>query len=120
MASTFADDVKLIAPRSQQHELRSSIQQALSWSRRLNLPLNASKSHHLSTGGPPDERLVLSEVAIGELMTKYEQINDLGITVNLSANALTAANKARGMLYFIKKVIYMLDEGDLRTSIVCW
>ncbi len=40
-------------------------------------------------------------------MTKCEQINDLGITVNSaftpSANVLTAANKARGMLYFIKR-----------------
>ncbi len=43
----FADDVKLIAPRSQQHKLRLSIQQALSWSRRWELPVNASKSHHL-------------------------------------------------------------------------
>ncbi len=42
----FADDVKLIAPRSQQHELRSSIQQALSWSPRWDLPLNANKSHN--------------------------------------------------------------------------
>ncbi len=36
-----------------------------------------------------------------------------------SANVLSAANKARGMLYFIKKVIYVPDEGDLRTSIKC-
>ncbi len=57
----FADDVKLIAPRSQQHELRSSIEQALNVSRRWDLPINASKSHHLSIGGHPDDRLVLSE-----------------------------------------------------------
>ncbi len=85
----FADDAKLIAPRSQQHDLRSSIQQALSWYRKWDLPLNASKSHYLSIGGHPDHRLVLSEKA------KCEKINDLGISVN----------KARGMLYFIKKVI---------------
>ncbi len=30
----FADDVKLIAPRGLQHELRSSMQQTLSWSLR--------------------------------------------------------------------------------------
>ncbi len=56
----FADDDKLIAPRSQQHELRSSIEQAINWSRRWDLPINASKSHHLSIGGHPDHRLVLS------------------------------------------------------------
>ncbi len=43
----FTDDVKLIAPRSQQHELRSSIEQTLNWSRRWDLPVNASKSRHL-------------------------------------------------------------------------
>ncbi len=48
----FADDVKLIAPRSQQHELISSIEKALNWSRRWGLPLNASKSHHLSKAIP--------------------------------------------------------------------
>ncbi len=63
--------------------------------------LNASKSHHLSIGDPPDHRLVLSEAAIGELMTKYEQINDLGITVNSTADVHAAAKKARGMLHFI-------------------
>ncbi len=81
----FADDVKLIAPRSQQHELRSSIEQALNW------------SHHLSIGGHPDDRLVLPEEANDEQMTKCEQINDLGVTVNSafteSANVLTAATK---------------------------
>ncbi len=54
-------------------------------------------------------------------MAKCEQINDLGTTVNSSfdpsANVLTAANKARGMLYFIKKVIYVPDEEDLPTPI---
>ncbi len=39
----LADDVKLIAPRSQQHELRSSMEQALNWSRRWDLPINARK-----------------------------------------------------------------------------
>ncbi len=106
----FADDVKLIAPRSQQHELRSSVEHALNWSRRWDLPLNAS--HHLSIRGHPDDRLVLSEEADGEQITKCEQINDLGITVNSaftpSVNVLTAASKPRGMLYFIKKLFTCL------------
>ncbi len=79
----------------------SSIQQALSWSRRWDLPLNASKSHPLSIGGPPNLRLALSEEAEGKPKQKYEQINDLGITVNSaftpSAHVLTAANLARGV-----------------------
>ncbi len=78
----FADDVKLTAPTSQQHELGSSIRQAFNWSHRWDLPLNSSKSHHLSIGGTPDLRIALPEDAAGKSLQKCEQINDLGITVN--------------------------------------
>ncbi len=102
----FVGDVKLSAIRSQQHELRSSIRQEFNWSHRWDLPLNAIKSHHLSIGGTPDLRIALPEEAAGKSLQKCEQIHDLGIAVNAafipSANALAAANKARGMLYFIK------------------
>ncbi len=51
--------------------------------------------------------VVLFEEANGEQMTKCKQTNDVGITVNSaftpSMNVLTAANKARGMRYFIKR-----------------
>ncbi len=81
---------------------------------RWDLPINASKSHHLSIGGHPDDRLVLSEEANGEQMTKCEQINYLGVTVNSAftprANVLTAANKARGMLYLIKRSFTCLTK----------
>ncbi len=47
-------------------------------------------------------------------MTKCKQIYDLGITVNSaftpSANVLTAANKARGMLYLIKRSFKCLTK----------
>ncbi len=38
-------------------------------------------------------------------------------TFTPSANVLTAANRARGMLYIIKRSFLMSDEWDLRTSI---
>ncbi len=92
----------------------SSIQQALSLSRRLYLPFNASKSHDLSIGGNPNHCLVLSEEVEGKLITKGEQINDLGITVSSaftpSGNVLTAASKARGMLYVIKRSFTCLTK----------
>ncbi len=47
-------------------------------------------------------------------MTKREQINDLGVTMNSaftpSANVLTAAHKAMGMLYFIKRPFTCLTK----------
>ncbi len=42
----LANDVKLIVPRRQQYELRSLTQQTLNWSRKWDLPLNASKSQY--------------------------------------------------------------------------
>ncbi len=82
---------------------------------------HASKSHHLSIGDHPDDRLVLSEEANGEQMAKCEQLNDLGITMNSaftpSANVLTAANKAMGNAVLNQKVIYMPDKGDIPSPI---
>ncbi len=92
----FADNVKFTTPRSQQHDLRSSTQQAFTWSNKWDLPLNASKSHHLSIGDTPNPCLALSEEAKGKSVQKCEQINDSDITVNAaftpSANVLAAAN----------------------------
>ncbi len=105
----FVDDIKPVAPRSQQHELRSSIQQAFTWPHIWDLPLHARKSHHLSIGGTPNLRIALSEEADGKSLKKCEQSNDLGITVN-AANVLAAANKARGMLYFLKRSLTCLTE----------
>ncbi len=72
-----------------------------------SLPLNASRSQHILIGGPPDLHLPLFEEDGGELEQKYEQIKDLGIAANsaftTSANALTVANKAWGMLYYIRR-----------------
>ncbi len=71
----FADDVKLIAPISKQHELGSSIRQAFNWSQRWDLPLNASKSHHLSIGGTPDLRIALPQEAAGKSLHQTASSN---------------------------------------------
>ncbi len=71
---------------------------------RWDLPLNASKSHHLSIGGTHDLCIALSEEAAGKSLQKCEQINDLGITVN-AAFTPSAAIKASGILYFIKRLL---------------
>ncbi len=101
---------RLIASRRRQHDLRFSIQQAVSWSHRWDLPVNASKSQLLSLGDPPDLRIVLS----GRRMQKCGQINDLGITVNAAfsplANVLASANEACGVLYFTKSSFTRLTK----------
>ncbi len=110
----FADGVEIIAPRSQQHELGSSIRQAFNWSHRWDLPLNGSKTPHLSIGLTPDLCIALPEEAAGKSLQKCEQINDLSNAVNAafapSANVLAAANKARGILYFIKRSFTSLTK----------
>ncbi len=60
----------------------------------------------------------LLKKAEGKSLEKCEQVNNLSITVY---SAFTpAANKARSLLYFIKRVIYLSDKGDFRTSIQCF
>ncbi len=44
----FADNVKIVVSKRKEHGLSSSVQQAIKWSRRWNLPLNTSKSHYQS------------------------------------------------------------------------
>ncbi len=91
----FVVDAKVIALKRQQRELRSATQQALSWSRRWDLPLHTRKRHHLSIGGLPD----------------------LGISVNsastLLANVLTVTNKVSGLLYIIKRPFTCLTKEIL-------
>ncbi len=91
-----------------------TIQEAFSWSCKGDLPLNAGKSQYLSIRGPPHHFLVLFEGTWSNQMNKCEKINDLGIAVNStftpSANVLTAANKARGMLHFNKRSITCLTD----------
>ncbi len=105
----FADDVKLIAPRGLQHEMRSSIEQAHSWSRRWDLPLNTSKNHYLPKGGHLDHRLVLTYLLTFRRDNWWTD-DGLRTTFNPSANVLTATNKARGMLYFIKRSLICLTK----------
>ncbi len=61
----------------------------------------------MQVGGTPDLLIALPEEAAGKSLQKCKLINDMGITVNTaftpSANVLAAANKARGMLCFIKE-----------------
>ncbi len=87
---------------------------SVNWSHRWDLPLNASKCHHLSIGGTPNLRTALPEEAAGKSLQKCEQINALGITANASftpsANVLGPANKVRGMLYFIKRSLTCLTK----------
>ncbi len=98
----FADDVKLIASRSQQHELRSSIQQAFTWSRGLDLSLNTSKSHHLSIGGTPDLRIALYVEAEGKTLQNCER------RIHPSAYFLAAADylPAWQMRFFYLSLYY--------------
>ncbi len=62
------------------------------------------------------------EEAAGTLLQKCEQINNLGINVNAaftpSVNVLAAANKARGMLYFIKSSFTSLIFVPLYCALV--
>ncbi len=108
------------AHRAKKAVTQASIQQAFTWSRRWDLPLNEIKSHRLSIGGPPDLRLAISEKAGGKSLQKCEQINGLGITVNSeftpSANVLTAANEAKTIELIADEEILTVHHERVLTS----
>ncbi len=46
----FADDVKLVAPRTQNMNLHSFLMAAWDWSLKWNLPINPAKCNYLTIG----------------------------------------------------------------------
>ncbi len=59
----FADDAKLIAPRSDFYILQRNLRAAWSWSEAWALPLNADKCVHLPIGQSPAVPLLLHDDA---------------------------------------------------------
>ncbi len=57
----FADDVKIISPRSQYDNTEFSLRTAWYWSVKWELPLNPDKCCHLPIGQPPMAPLTFAD-----------------------------------------------------------
>ncbi len=102
--------------QQQQRELRSSIQQAFTWSRRWDFLLNAGKSHHLSIGGSPDLCIARKRPKVNRCRNMSKSVPWALLWTQRSPPQLIS-----WLLQILhKKIIYMPDEWDLHTSIQCF
>jgi hypothetical protein len=103
----FADDVKLIAPRSQWQRIQEDLQAFWRWSSSWDLPINASKCVHLPIGRPSPLSLSFNPGIAGLDIPTSTSARDLGTQINTtftpSAQCRAAANKARGMAKLIRR-----------------
>ncbi len=77
----FADDVKIISPRSQYNNTELSLRSAWDWSVTWALPLNPSKCCHLPIGQPPTVPLTFAD---GTPVAMVETAKDLGVAIDTS------------------------------------
>ncbi len=78
----FADDVKLICPRSESVVLQSDIPAIHSWTQDGNLPLNENQCTIISVGHSPPYRY--TRYPGGPAIKDVERTNDLGVHVDRS------------------------------------
>ena len=102
----YADDLKLIAPRSRWSELEHAIHNIGEWSNLWDFPINARKCSLLSIGDPAVAELRFEEDSSIPIPMTQSAL-DLGIEVDSSfkpsAQCLRAVNKARGLLFCLKR-----------------
>ena len=106
----FADDVKIISPRSQWTELEQSVRQTYTWADIWDLPINTDKCGHLTIGTPPNA--VLAFKSDGSLpIQNIDEAKDLGLMIDKSftptGNCLNAVNKARRVLFAFKDLLFV-------------
>jgi hypothetical protein len=103
----FADDVKIIAPRSQWSDLQGSVIAAEKWSSDWDMKINFEKSFVLSIGDSSNTPLLVSENPSTPPLSVSSKARDLGIVIDSSfcpsSQCIAAANKARRCLFLIKR-----------------
>ncbi len=77
----FADDVKLISPRSQFDTTERSLRTAWDWSVKWDLPLNPDKGCHLPIGQPLIAPLTFADWKSVEMV---DPAKDLGVFIDSS------------------------------------
>ncbi len=114
--STAVDDEKLIAPRSRHAILQNALN--ISWSRDWELGFNSTKSEHLPIGNSPHfvtYTLPSHNLPNTQTIPTVSTTKDLGIFLNTRLiaedNVVSAANKARRMLFCLKRSFAALNPN---------
>ncbi len=116
----FADDVKLISPRSESVVLQSDIHAIHSWNQEWDPPLNENKCSIISVGQSPTYPYTLYPG--GPAIINADTTKDLGVHVDRSfkpsRHCGLAAQRARAALFFDCANIRSLDTEDLHHIIL--
>ncbi len=116
----FADDVKLISPRSESVVLQSDIHAIHSWTKEWDLPLNENKCSIISVGQSPAYPYTLYPG--GPAIINAETTKDLGVQVDRSfkpsRHCVLAAQRARAALFLIVRTFVRLTP-KIFTTLYC-
>ncbi len=117
----YADDVKLIAPRNRHNILQNSLNVSASWSKDWELDLNPTKREHLPIGNSIHFVLYtlpsyypLNTQTIPNVSTTKDLRMVLNTRLSVEDNVVSAANKARRMLFYLKRSFAALTPSIFR------
>ncbi len=117
----FADDAKMVTRRSQSMNLRSSLTAAWDWSKKWDLQINPSKCNYLTIGREVPLRLSFFPDGSGSTIPVSTLVNDHGVqTDNMlspSAQCTEDANKARRLIFMIRRSFQGLSKSNRYTSL---
>ncbi len=127
----YADDAKLIASRNRDDVLQNPLNISVSWSKDWELDLNPTKSEHLPIGNspPPISSLTPScpithpdnTKRIPKVSTTRDLESVLNTRLSAEGNVVSAANKARRVLFYLKRPFAALIQNFYpATSWICY
>ncbi len=104
-AFLFADDVKMVYPRSQSSRLLSSLSSAWAWAEKWDLPINPKKCACLTVGKLPPLSPSFSAADTDHRIPQVTDVRDLGVpldtTFTASAHCIEAADTPRRLLFIV-------------------
>ncbi len=113
----FAHDVKTVTRRSQSMNLHSSLTAALDWSKQWDLPVHPTECNVLTIGREVPLKLSFFPDGSGTPIPVSTLVKDLGVqTDNMfspSAQCTEAANKARQLIFMIRRSFQDLSKSAL-------
>ncbi len=106
-AFLFADDVKMVFPRSQSSRLLSSLSSTWASAGKLDLPANPNKCACLTVGNRPSLSPSFSAADTDNQIPQVTDVRDLGVpldtTSTASAHCIEAANTAKRLLFLVRR-----------------
>ncbi len=106
-ALLFADDVKMVSPRSQSDLLQGSFYNVWKWSVNWDLPINPTKSNYIAIGRAPALQIFLATGSPSNSIQVTNVVKNLGVLIgnsfSSSIHCKETASKARRMQFMIRR-----------------